>query len=76
MNTNQSESPTSFGARSTRSTSRLARAQPKSSQNARQGYEHYLALARAKASAGDRIEAENFFQHAEHFFRLMGENAN
>jgi hypothetical protein len=37
--------------------------------NAKQRYEHYLALARGKASSGDRIEAENYYQHAEHYFR-------
>ncbi|MBY5535531.1 DUF4167 domain-containing protein [Rhizobium leguminosarum] len=37
--------------------------------NAKQHYEHYLALAREKALSGDRIEAENYYQHAEHYFR-------
>ncbi len=37
--------------------------------NDRDFYEHYLALALEKASAGDRIEAENYYQHAEHYFR-------
>jgi hypothetical protein len=35
-----------------------------------------LALARAEALAGDRIAAENYFQHAEHYFRSLGENPN
>jgi len=34
-------------------------------------YEHYTALARAAALAGDRVEAENWNQHAEHYFRMM-----
>jgi hypothetical protein len=34
-------------------------------------FDRYVALARAALSAGDRIEAENFYQHAEHYFRLM-----
>lgn len=38
---------------------------------ASQVYEKYLALARDAQSAGDRIVAENFFQHAEHYFRIM-----
>jgi hypothetical protein len=33
-------------------------------------------LARAEALTGDRIVAENYFQHAEHYFRSMGENPN
>ena len=41
--------------------------------NAQQNYERYLALARAQAMAGDHIAAENYFQHAEHYLRLMRE---
>jgi hypothetical protein len=44
--------------------------------NAQRNYERYLALAHAEAVAGDRIVAENYFQHAEHYFRSMGENPN
>jgi hypothetical protein len=40
-------------------------------QNARKNYERYLALARAEAQGGDRIAAENYFQHAEHYLRSM-----
>jgi hypothetical protein len=39
--------------------------------NAYQVYERYLALARDAHSSGDRITAENFFQHAEHYFRII-----
>jgi hypothetical protein len=39
--------------------------------NARAAYERYLALAREAAMKGDPIEAENCYQHAEHFFRVM-----
>jgi hypothetical protein len=35
--------------------------------------DRYLALAQAAASSGDAIEAENYYQHAEHYFRLMRE---
>jgi Domain of unknown function (DUF4167) len=34
-------------------------------------YERYLALARDAAQRGDNIEAENLYQHAEHYFRQM-----
>jgi uncharacterized protein DUF4167 len=40
--------------------------------NARQHYERYLARAREAQLAGDVIEMENCYQHAEHYFRLMG----
>jgi len=39
--------------------------------NAYQVFERYLALAREAASSGDRVAAENFYQHAEHYFRVM-----
>jgi hypothetical protein len=37
---------------------------------AHQVVERYIALAREAAAAGDRIAAENFYQHAEHYFRI------
>lgn len=43
--------------------------------NAYQVFERYLALAREAQSSGDRIAAENFFQHAEHYFRVMNANS-
>jgi hypothetical protein len=39
--------------------------------NAYQVFERYVALAREAASSGDRIAAENLYQHAEHYFRIM-----
>jgi hypothetical protein len=42
--------------------------------NAYQVFERYLALAREAASSGDRITAENLYQHAEHYFRIMNAN--
>jgi hypothetical protein len=33
-------------------------------------------LARAETLAGDRIAAENYFQHAEHYLRSMAKDAN
>jgi hypothetical protein len=47
------------------------RPQARNAQNFQRNYERYLALARAEALAGDRIVAENYFQHAEHYFRSM-----
>jgi hypothetical protein len=37
---------------------------------AHQIFERYLALAREATASGDRIAAENFYQHAEHYFRV------
>jgi hypothetical protein len=39
--------------------------------NAQQVVERYLALARDASSAGDRVAAENYLQHAEHYYRTM-----
>lgn len=33
-------------------------------------FERYVALAREAATSGDRIAAENLYQHAEHYFRI------
>jgi len=42
--------------------------------NAYQVFERYIALAREAATSGDRIGAENLYQHAEHYFRIMNAN--
>ena len=39
--------------------------------NARQHYERYLARAREAQLAGDAVEMENCYQHAEHYFRVL-----
>src|SRR3569832_902995 len=33
--------------------------------------EKYLQLARDAHTSGDPVSAENYFQHAEHYFRLI-----
>ena len=33
--------------------------------------EKYLQLARDARSSGDPVAAENYYQHAEHYFRIM-----
>ncbi len=38
--------------------------------NAWQVFEKYQSLARDAQSAGDRVLAENYLQHAEHYFRI------
>ena len=39
--------------------------------NAWQVHEKYQALARDAVSSGDRVAAENYLQHAEHYFRII-----
>ena len=43
----------------------------RASQSAQRNYERYLSLARAEAQAGNQVGAENYYQHAEHYFRSM-----
>ena len=44
--------------------------------NAHQVYEKYLALARDASSAGDRVSAEGYYQHAEHYFRILSDSTD
>jgi hypothetical protein len=46
----------------------------RNSGNAQRNYVRYIALAKEAASRGDTIEAENCYQHAEHYFRTMRES--
>jgi hypothetical protein len=39
--------------------------------NAWQVHEKYQALARDAQASGDRVAAENYLQHAEHYFRII-----
>lgn len=39
--------------------------------NTSQVLEKYLSLARDAASSSDRIAAENYYQHAEHYYRVL-----
>lgn len=43
--------------------------------SASQVFEKYQALARDAHTAGDRVAAENYFQHAEHYYRIFNVNA-
>jgi hypothetical protein len=62
-----------FGGRSQRWVSGAGPA-PTSSPDAQRNYERYLALARAEAQSGSTVAAENYYQHAEHYFRSMSSN--
>ncbi len=70
-NTRRPRPAGSFADRSKRWTSSAARPEPNGSQNPQRSYERYLALARAQALSGDTVGAENYYQHAEHYFRSM-----
>jgi len=38
-------------------------------------YEKYLQLARDANASGDRVMAENYLQHAEHYYRILAANS-
>ncbi|OJW53933.1 MAG: hypothetical protein BGO67_07660 [Alphaproteobacteria bacterium 41-28] len=38
--------------------------------NPQQSVEKYLTLARDAASSGDPVSAENYYQYADHYYRL------
>jgi hypothetical protein len=42
--------------------------------SAAQVAEKYVGLARDATSAGDRVAAENYLQHAEHYTRIVNAN--
>ena len=71
MNTHRPKSARPFANRSKQWTSNGDRPDVRGSQNARRSYERYLALAQAQAQSGDVIGAENYYQHAEHYYRSM-----
>ena len=75
MNTHRPKSARPFANRSKQWTSKGARPEPRGSQNAQRNYERYLALAQAQVQAGDIVGAENYYQHAEHYFRSMSSGA-
>ncbi|MHA1112914.1 MAG: DUF4167 domain-containing protein [Alphaproteobacteria bacterium] len=43
----------------------------KARHNASQTHEKYLALGRDALQNGDRVAAENYFQHADHYYRIV-----
>lgn len=44
--------------------------------NARANYERYSALARESVQVGDAVQTEDWYQHADHYFRMMQDPAS
>lgn len=65
----QGGSPADGTAR--RTASQQANRPDYSEASARMSYERFLELAKEALRAGDRVEMENCFQHAEHHLRMM-----
>ena len=68
-NTHRPKPARPFANRSTQRTSNGERPDFRKSQNAQRSYERYLA--QAQAQCGDLVGAENYYQHAEHYYRSM-----
>jgi uncharacterized protein DUF4167 len=64
----------SFAARSKGPDTSAVRSSPNGFQSAQRSYERYLALAQEETRSGNVVAAENYFQHAEHYFRVMSSN--
>jgi hypothetical protein len=47
------------------------RAKQNGSGSAQRSYERYIALAQEEARSGNIVAAENYYQHAEHYYRSM-----
>jgi Domain of unknown function (DUF4167) len=71
MNTRPPRPQNGFAGRQMRRTSGPIRQASNGSHDARRNYERYIALAQAQAQSGDIVAAENYYQHAEHYFRAM-----
>jgi hypothetical protein len=76
MNKQQSGPASLYVSRPNRSKSNSTRAQLNGKQSAQRRYAQYLELARAEALTGDTVAAENYYQHAEHYFRTMVDGAH
>ena len=72
-NARQPRPPGSFNSRPKQRWSQNAAPRPdhQRSQSAQRNYERYMELARTEALAGNTVGAENYYQHAEHYFRTM-----
>ncbi|CAN7412580.1 DUF4167 domain-containing protein [Phyllobacterium sp. LjRoot231] len=76
MNTSQSKPSTAPRVQSQRATTKNINARSNGHQGAHVNYERYLSQARDEARIGNQIEAENYYQHAEHYFRMIHQNPN
>ena len=62
-----------FGSNFSNNDNFKRKAPGRNNHNAPKLIEKYNDLAREALSNGDKILSENYFQHAEHFIRILGE---
>lgn len=67
----------SFSDQAKRSPSKAIRQQTKTNsiENAQRSHERYMTLARTAETTGNATEIENLYQRAEHYLKLMREQA-
>jgi hypothetical protein len=70
----QPAGPFSARSRSARTNTNAVRFPSNGFQSAQRNYERYLSLAQDEARSGNVVGAENYYQHAEHYFRVMSAN--
>jgi hypothetical protein len=58
-------------ARPNRWTPNAGPTKPNSFESAQRSYERYLALAQEEIRCGNIVAAENYYQHAEHYYRSI-----
>jgi hypothetical protein len=62
-----------FGSNFTKNDSFQRKVPGRNNHNASKLIEKYINLAREALSSGDKILSENYFQHADHFTRILSE---
>jgi Domain of unknown function (DUF4167) len=75
MQPNRSEPPGGSNYKINIKTMKQPRQKTPREQSARLNYERYLTRAQAEARSGNLVEAENCYQHAEHYFRAINNHA-
>ena len=65
-----------FGATFSNSENFQRKSPGRNNHNAQKLIEKYSNLAREALSSGDKILSENYFQHADHFTRILNEQEN
>ena len=65
-----------FGSNFSNNENFQRKAPGRNNHNAPKLIEKYNNLAREASSSGDKILSENYFQHADHFTRIMNEQEN
>ena len=75
-NFKQNNDRTKFNSNFTNSENFQRKAPGRNNHNAPKLIEKYNNLAREALASGDKILSENYFQHADHFTRILSEQEN